>query len=91
MIWILSGVESLTRTLSIYCFGSSDHFIKMGIGMGLPGFIFLILLLELSIFGLWLLYFNKLYLWREIMTEQKIRNDINFVEGKSRSANFETA
>ena len=67
MIWAVCALESLARLSSSNHFGSEQVRYQMLSPLNTQSYIFLIILLEYSIFVLWYLFFKKIYLWRNLI------------------------
>ena len=81
IVWILSAMESVSRIVGIYAFNSEEVFYKMFSPFSVKAFIYLVLLFEVMIFSLWRLFFNKIYIWRNLMTSiSSGSNQQNFVK-----------
>lgn len=69
LVWCLSGIESFGRLLCIGLFTSTEFFHKMVPSLSFPMLTSIVVLMESVIFGLWHLFFKKLYIWRQLMKD----------------------
>ena len=68
IMWMLCGLENIARLICIYAFMSEEVFSKLFSPFTTQSFACLVILLEFAILILWRIFFNKLYLWRNLIT-----------------------
>ena len=73
LIWTLSGFESCVRLIVTSYLSSEEIFYKMFSPFNVQSYIFMIILMEYMIFMLWYLFFNKIYIWSDLINSNHDR------------------
>merc|ERR1711963_1176871 len=101
IVRILCVMESCSRLTCTYSYTSEEVFFKTFSPFDIQSYICLIILLEFTIFGLWYLFFGKVYLWRNLiiskanllqrehLTQEKgFIEDVAAIQRKTQSTEF---